>query len=131
MTENESTETKGLRQTYGFGPVPSRIVYLKRIPDALERLIIIWVNQNGNLAGKDNEGKTRFTWQPHGSQFTIHVEVPKDATKFAIKEPPKLSKDNALKSIDFDESWITIIQDAGKYSAGKRLKTYSDGLAKK
>lgn len=89
------------------------------------------VNQNGNLIGKDSEGKTRFTWQPHGSQFTIHVEVPEDATKFTIKEPPKLNKENVLKSIDFDESWITIIQDAEKYATNKRLKAYADGLSKK
>ena len=88
------------------------------------------LTQNGNLIGKDSEGKTKFTWQLHGSQFTIHVDVPEDAVKFTIKAPPKLSKENVLKSIDFDESWITIIQDAKEYLAGKRFKAYSDGLSK-
>lgn len=86
------------------------------------------VNNNGNLLGKDSTGKTKFTWQPHGSQFTIHVEVPKDATHFTIKEPPKLNKETVLNSIDFDESWITILQDPKKYAAEKRLKAYAESL---
>jgi len=88
------------------------------------------VNKNGNLIGIDNNGKTKFTWQPHGSQFTIHVDIPEDAIKFTIKEPPKLNKDNVLKSIDFDDSWITIVKDVKAYLTDKRLKAYSDELNK-
>lgn len=69
------------------------------------------VNANGNLIGKDIEtGETCFTWQPHGSQFTIHTRVPENAVKFTIKRPPQLTKDAVLKSIDFDESWVKIIK---------------------
>lgn len=67
------------------------------------------VNANGNLIGLDHSGRTCFTWQPHGSQFTIHTEVPQEAVKFRIKKPPMLRKADVLKSIDFDESWITIL----------------------
>ena len=71
------------------------------------------VNDNGDLIGLNHKEKVCFTWQPHGSQFTIHTEVPEEAVKFRIKRPPTLKKDDVLKSIDFDESWITILDSCG------------------
>ena len=68
------------------------------------------VNSNGNLIGLDHNNKVCFTWQPHGSQFTIHTEVPAEAIKFQIRRPPMLQKNDVLQSINFDESWITIIE---------------------
>ena len=68
------------------------------------------VNSNGNLIGLDRAEKICFTWQPHGSQFTIHTEVPEEAVKFRIKQPPTLQKDDVLKGINFDESWIQIFE---------------------
>lgn len=68
------------------------------------------VNKNGNLVGMDSNGKTHFTWQPHGSQFTIHTEVPERAVKFKIKEPPKLDRKVILTSLNFDASWVEIIK---------------------
>lgn len=67
------------------------------------------VNDNGNLIGLDSGGKIRFTWQPHGSQFTIHTEVPEDPVKFRIRKPPILTKGKVLEDLKFDESWITIL----------------------
>lgn len=68
-------------------------------------------NNNGNLIGKDCQtGETRFTWQPHGSQFTIHTPVPRNAIKFTIKRPPVLSKEAILTAINFDASWVNIIR---------------------
>lgn len=68
-------------------------------------------NTNGNLVGKDkNSSETCFTWQPHGSQFTIHTKVPENAVKFTIKRPPMLTKEDILKTIEFDSSWISIIK---------------------
>lgn len=69
------------------------------------------VNKNGNLEGYDSKGVMRFTWQPHGSQFTIHTPVPDGAVRFRLKKPPFINKDVALKEIGFDESWVTIIKD--------------------
>lgn len=71
----------------------------------------IWEsNPNGNLIGKDIEtGLTRFTWQPHGSQLTIHTHVPKNAIKFVVKAPPIISKSDVMNAIGFDESWINIL----------------------
>ena len=72
----------------------------------------IWeVNSNGNLLGKEKDtGLLRFTWQPHGSQFTIHTTVPEDAMKFTIKKPPVLKEEDVLSSIGFDDSWVKIIR---------------------
>lgn len=72
----------------------------------------IWKeNKNGNLIGiKKSTNETYFTWQPHGSQFTIHAKVPDDAIKFKIRRPPIVPIEEALKSIHFDESWIQIIR---------------------
>ena len=67
------------------------------------------VNPNGNLIGKDRNGRVCFTWQPHGSQFTIHTEVPENAVKFRVKQPPTLKKDDVLKGIEFDPSWVQIL----------------------
>ena len=68
-------------------------------------------NPNGNLIGFNKETKEQcFTWQPHGSQFTIHTKVPEDAVKFRIKRPPTITKSNVLESINFDDSWVNIIR---------------------
>ena len=67
-------------------------------------------NSNGNLIGIDIEtGETRFTWQPHGSQFTIHTKVPKNAVKFKIKQPPMLDVEQTLRQINYDDNWVEIL----------------------
>lgn len=70
----------------------------------------IWeTNANGNLIGKDSfSGETKFTWQPHGSQFTIHSKIPRDAIKFSIRKPPVISSESILETIGFDPSWVKI-----------------------
>lgn len=68
------------------------------------------VNPNGNIIGKDDNDRVCFTWQPHGAQFTIHTQVPREAVKFKIKQPPTINKVDVLQSIDFDDSWITILR---------------------
>ena len=67
-------------------------------------------NKNNNLVG--TEAKTsehRFTWQPHGSQFTILEDVPEKSLIIRIKQPPVLDKDQILHALGFDNSWITVI----------------------
>ena len=68
------------------------------------------VNKNGNLIGLDKNEKVCFTWQPHGSQFTIHTEIPENAIKFTIKQPPRLEQKDILEKLNFDSSWITIVR---------------------
>ena len=67
-------------------------------------------NPNGNLIGINVEtGETCFTWQPHGSQFTIHTKVPQNAVRFKIKQPPMLDVEKTLKQIKYDDSWVEIL----------------------
>jgi len=68
-------------------------------------------NKKNNLEGfsKDNNQHT-FTWQPHGSQFTIIEEVPDDRLSIRIKKPPELDRAAFLKTIKFDKSWVEIIK---------------------
>ena len=68
-------------------------------------------NPNGNLIGVHKEtGETCFTWQPHGSQLTIHTHVPKSALKFRIRKPSVMSKDDILQKLKFDNSWVEIVE---------------------
>ncbi|MDR2191634.1 MAG: hypothetical protein LBO62_01965 [Endomicrobium sp.] len=66
-------------------------------------------NENNNLVGYNKSELHAFTWQPHGSQFTIIENVPKDRLSIRIKEPPILKMDDVFKTIKFDESWIEIL----------------------
>ncbi|MBQ0130425.1 MAG: hypothetical protein KBT57_11425 [bacterium] len=67
-------------------------------------------NKNGNLIGVEIEtNEPKFTWQPHGSQFTIHTHVPTNAVKFRIKQPPKLDIEETLKQIHFSDDWVQIL----------------------
>lgn len=68
-------------------------------------------NRNGNLIGTDiTDGSTRFTWQPHGSQFTIHTDIPRNAVRFTIRRPPIISKETVLDTVGFDPTWVDIIR---------------------
>ena len=66
-------------------------------------------NPRGNLEGFEKKSMDkRFTWQPHGSQFTIHEPVPEKTLILTIKQPEKLDKERILGAIGFDKSWVTI-----------------------
>ena len=68
-----------------------------------------WNDQN-NLEGfrKIND-QHLFTWQLHGSQFTMIEEVPKDRLALRIRKPPLLDRDAVLASIKFDKSWVEVL----------------------
>lgn len=71
------------------------------------------INKRKNIEGHEiATGKHRFTWQQHGSQFTIKYEVPDNALKFSIKKPPVFDFKKTINTLGFDESWVTI-QDNG------------------
>lgn len=71
-------------------------------------------NKNSNLVGIEKSTEEhKFTWQPHGSQFTIIEDVPLKSLIIRIKQPQFLDKDQVLKALGFDKSWITIIQNNG------------------
>jgi len=67
-------------------------------------------NDKDNLEGYDKNGDTHvFTWQPHGSQFTIIENVPERRLAIRIKKPPRLDRDEVLATLKFDRSWIEVI----------------------
>jgi hypothetical protein len=67
-------------------------------------------NERNNLEGytKGSDVHT-FTWQPHGSQFTIIENVPDRRLAIRIKQPPRLDRDDVLRALKFDNSWIQVI----------------------
>lgn len=80
---------------------------LKFIPEEYE-----WEwNCNGNLVGflKGTDVK-KFTWQPHGSQFTISTNVPENRLKIRIRRPQLMDRDGVLEQLNFDPSWIEVVK---------------------
>lgn len=72
-------------------------------------------NKNNNLVGTHKKtGEHCFTWQPHGSQFTIVEDLPEKCLVIKIKQPKTLDKDQILKALGFDKSWVTVMQKASK-----------------
>lgn len=65
-------------------------------------------NINKNLVGFDKYNKHQFTWQPHGSQFTIIENVPEDTLIIKIRKSALLNKDTVLKGLGFKEDWISV-----------------------
>lgn len=67
-------------------------------------------NAQGNLEGRNRvTGEHQFTWQPHGSQFTILRHVPASARRFSIDpNVPIVQPDTILAAIRFRPEWITI-----------------------
>ncbi|HRR33574.1 MAG TPA: hypothetical protein P5026_05710 [Kiritimatiellia bacterium] len=72
----------------------------------------IWQwNDNDNLEGLlKNTNRHAFTWQPHGSQFTIIEEVPEERLKLHIRKPSVLNQKQVLDALSVDDSWIEIVR---------------------
>ena len=69
------------------------------------------VNDRGNFEGFEKMTKAhRFTWQPHGSQFTVVSDVPEKRLKLRIKRPERVSPSAVLNDVGFDPSWIEIVE---------------------
>jgi hypothetical protein len=66
-------------------------------------------NKNDNLRGiEKSTSEHRFIWQPHGSQFTIIEEIPEKSLLIKIKKPDTLNKEDILKALGFNKSWISV-----------------------
>lgn len=75
-----------------------------------ERFTWQW-NTRNNLEGFDRETDNhKFTWQPHGSQFTIVEPVPDESLLIKLKEPSPINQDSVLDAVGFDNSWVTILK---------------------
>ncbi len=68
----------------------------------------IWtLNRRNNLEGCNvHDGFHTFTWQPHGSQFTIIRQVAASARSFQIKKPNALDPVDVLNSLGYSDSWV-------------------------
>lgn len=68
-------------------------------------------NQRNNLDGylKGTDVK-RFTWQPHGAQFTVISKIPDDRLRLRIRRPSILNRDEVLQQLKFDDSWIEVVK---------------------
>lgn len=67
-------------------------------------------NKRNNLEGyakKDNEHV--FTWQPHGSQFTIIESVTDNRLAIRIRKPHQLDQNQILDVLKFDDSWVEVL----------------------
>lgn len=66
------------------------------------------VNKKGNLQGHSlDTGEHCFTWQFHGSQFTVIKPVPKSAYKFRItRRPALLEEDHVIRQTRFNDKWV-------------------------
>lgn len=77
---------------------------------AEEEFIWRW-NHRNNLEGFfKRSAEHKFTWQPHGSQFTIIEQVPPERLAIRIKQPPTLNQNDVLKALKFDPSWVEVIK---------------------
>lgn len=66
-------------------------------------------NKGGNLVGTEKSTtEHRFTWQPHGSQFTIVENIPNNCLIINVKKPETLNKEKILEALGFDSTWITV-----------------------
>lgn len=67
-------------------------------------------NKKNNIVGKDLEGQIRFTWQPHGSQLTIHVDVPGDVLRLELDAPQRITRSMVLQQIQFSRKNYRILK---------------------
>lgn len=102
----------------------ARTVVLIKSPDLLELAVFefetviypeenyewVW-NGRGNLQGFEKvTGLHLFTWQPHGSQFTIVENVPEERLALKVRKPIELDKETILRTIGFNNSWIEVLK---------------------
>lgn len=66
------------------------------------------INKKGNLEGRRKTDDVHcFTWQPHGSQFTIFRTVPGSAGRFGIERAvPAIETDQILNLVQYSDQWV-------------------------
>lgn len=67
-------------------------------------------NKRNNLQGHSRKDDVHvFTWQPHGSQFTIIESVADNRLAIRIRKPHQLDQDQILSALKFDDSWVEVL----------------------
>lgn len=67
-------------------------------------------NSRKNLEGFERGSDyKKFTWQPHGSQFTIHETIPDSALILKIRAPEVVDKEVILQATGFAPDWVTVV----------------------
>ena len=71
----------------------------------------VWrLNRRNNFEGHSVQDDTHvFTWQPHGSQFTIIRQVSGSARSFQVRKPDALETEELLKSIGYGADWVEFL----------------------
>lgn len=68
-------------------------------------------NSRGNLEGYENSTqKHRFTWQPHGSQFTIIEDIPEERLHLKITIPQKVERKKILEAVGYTYSSYWVVE---------------------
>ncbi|MCY4143756.1 MAG: hypothetical protein OXG08_08745 [Gammaproteobacteria bacterium] len=67
-------------------------------------------NSKNNLEGREKgTGQHCFTWQPHGSQFTVIRHIPASSRRFSIDRVVNaVSVEAILELSNYSDDWITI-----------------------
>ena len=105
-------ECEDLRIAYLIRNIATREFVL--FEEAAQRFIpddYVWrFNRGNNLEARDKVSDTHwFTWQPHGSQFTIIRQIPGSARRFRITaNVPIVDPAAILAHVQFRESWVQI-----------------------
>ena len=68
-------------------------------------------NKGNNLIGKNIQDDTHvFTWQPNGSQFTIHRRVSGSARAFQIRKPVVHDySEHVFATLGYSEDWVEFL----------------------
>ena len=68
------------------------------------------LNRRNNFEGHSvQDGAHAFTWQPHGSQFTILKQVSGSARSFQVRKPDVLASEEILESIGYSADWVEFL----------------------
>lgn len=68
------------------------------------------LNRQRNFEGYNvQDGVHTFTWQPHGSQFTIIRQVSGSARSFEVKKPDIQDAEQFLTNLGFGEDWVKFL----------------------
>ena len=65
------------------------------------------LNKRNNFEGRNAQSNVHtFTWQPHGSQFTIIRQVSGSARSFQVRKPNALDVEVVLRNVGYSSDWV-------------------------